>query len=512
MSTDTPSTPDATANSDDDDAEPTANARDEFASGFRQAMAVALGASGYGDRYIYSTFDWPKDPDAEDFYALYRRNPFAAPIVDRPATTSWRDPPIINDEGDEETEFQKAVEKANRAHDLWGYAERVDRLAGIGRFGLLVFVTADVEDSDDLAEPLPDAASIPGDGLDKVTQIKVFSEVSVDDMEMGGIDDADDGRWGLPISYDVDFETDDESGDDESTFTVHHSRTVAVPATRLLDDDFFGQSRLEPCVNALRDIEKVMGSVAELAFRGADKGLAINFDPEKVNTSEEGMEMVNEELSDWHHGIQPFLKLVGADSIQTLGGEIADPSAVIDKNLSAIAANTGIPKRVFEGDPAGALAAAEEDTQAFHGSIQERREVYNAVHIARPILQWFIGVGAIPDSAGDHIDIEWEPLRVLSEQEETDIGATKAEWLSPAITVAEAREMFGMTPQPDWMSDDVAKSYLSEMGSSSTGGFAPGSGRGPGSALDSALAANRRDAEAAARTEARIQRGLNADD
>ncbi len=417
---------------------PTANARADDSTGLRMALAAMLGASQFAERDIYDTFDWPERPDEKLFYATYRPNPFAAPIVDRPAFTTWRDGPTIrdrdprtdNENGNEtETAFETAVTRANRELDLWSYGERLDRLAGIGRYGLLVFVTDDISSPDDLDSELGKGAV--SNGLDSVTQIKVFSEVSVDNIEWGGIDAAEAGRWGLPIRYSIDFSSeatnDDGADSDEAVYSVHHSRTIAVPATRLLDDDFFAPSRLEGCLNPLRDIEKVLGSVAELAFRGADKGLAVNFGPEKVDTSVQSFDAMDEELQDWYHGLQPWVKMVGADSIQTLGGEIADPSAVIDKNLSAIAANTGIPKRIFEGDPAGALAAAAEDTQAYFGMIQERREEYATPHIVKALVDWLTDHGVIdgPGSQGQY-DVEWEALRVLSEKEQAELENNRA--------------------------------------------------------------------------------------
>lgn len=483
---------------------PTANSGGVSTAGLRQAISAWLGESDYQDRDIYETFDWPRRPTAEQFYALYTRNPFAKPVVDRPAFTSWRDPPEVkDDEEDTETQFEADVQKAARAHDLWSYGERLDRLAGIGRYGLLVFVTADIESPADLAEPVPD--TIPGDGVDKITQIKVFSEVSVDDIDWGEIDDASDGRWGKPVRYSVDFspEAETEQADGEAVYNVHHSRTIATPASRLLDDELFARPRQEIVMNVLLDIEKVMGSIAELAYRGADKGLAVNFDPEKVDTSGQSWDDLESELQDWQHGLQPLLRLVGANNVQQLGGEVADASGIFGPQLSALSSATHIPKRVFEGDPAGALASAEEDTQAYFGYIQERRGEYVTPHIARPILDWLEANGVVSEPSSDYVGIDWPALRVLSEQEKAELAAQQAEWIPQAVTVKEIREAFGREPQPDWMADETANSYLSEVGGGSSGA---------GAALDSALAANQRTAEAAARTEARIQRGQTADD
>lgn len=478
-------------------------------SALRMSIASWLRASLYDDRDLYTTFDWPSvgGIDVEQYYATYTRHPFAKPVVDRPAFTTWRDDPEIIDDADgDETDFEADVRQANRELDLWSYAERLDRLAGIGRFGVLVWITSDIESPSDLEDPL-DPMLLAGQGLDAVNQIKVFSEVSVDGIGWGGIEAAEDGRWGKPVHYSIDFspEADTDSDRPDQVYDVHWTRTIAVPASRLLDDDFFGRPRLESVINTLRDIEKVLGSVAELAYRGADKGLAISYDPEKVNvTSEEFWEQNDEELQEWHHGLKHVLETVG--DVHELGGQIADATGIFEPQLSALAAATGIPKRVFEGDPAGALASAKEDTQAYFGQIEERRNEYATPHIARPVLGWLVRNGIIsqPTDGFGTVDVDWPALRVLSEKEQAELANERLEHLHAAVTVAEARDLHGLEPQPEWMPDEVANAYLAEMrGSGGVGG--------PGEALEAALSDNRKKAQAAARNAARIKIGAEAD-
>lgn len=438
-------TTDVSSDSDsDDDADgATANAEDTTAnaqqtvtasSAMRASIAGVLGHSTQ-DRDIFDTFDWTRRPTVKQYYALYRTHPFAGPIVDRPAFTTWRDEPIITDDPHEETDFQDDVEKLFRNLDLPSQMERVDRLAGIGRYGLSVFITTDcldengVVDEDRLREPI-DPMQFTADGLDNVVQHKQFSEISVDAIEWGDERHAVEGRWGLPVRYSIDFssEGDTDNSDSGRTWTVHHSRTVAVPSSRRLDHDFFGQPRLEGSFNILRDILKVLGSVAELAYRGADKGLAVSHDPADVDvTSEEFWEQHDEEVQEWFQGLKPIFETTG--EVQELGGQIADVSNIFEPQLSALATDTGIPKRVFEGDPAGALASAEEDTQAYFGLIKERRTEYAGPLNARPHIQWFVDNGLISPPQGGWFDIDWESLRVLSEQEQAELEAKRGEAL-----------------------------------------------------------------------------------
>ena len=434
MSSEPHPTADASSNGHGDGHDLTANAQQVGAAvaALRAEIAAHLDDSGWEDRDLYETFDWKKRPTVEHFYALYRTHPFAGPIVDRPAFTTWRDAPKPADGGDA---FEGSVEQLFQALDLPSRFERVDRLAGIGRYGLTVILTTDVLDEDGnvdeqrLAEPI-DPGEFRTDGLDNVLQIKQFSEVSVDDIEWGTSDHASEGRWGLPIRYVLDFQSegDRDVSQSERTWTIHHSRTVAVPAGRRLDHDFFAPPRLEGTFNILRDMLKVLGAVAEMAYRGADKGLAISHDPTTVDvTSEQFWEQHDEEVTEWFQGLKPIFETTG--DITELGGQIADVSNIFDPHLSALATNTGIPKRVFEGDPAGALASAEEDTQAYYGLIGERRTEYAGPLVATPHVQWFVDNDLISSPQGGSFDWEWEPLRVLSETEQAELEQTRLQAL-----------------------------------------------------------------------------------
>jgi len=78
---------------------PTAN--DDFDQSLRVAIARRLGESGFQDRDRFDAFGWEKDPDEEEYAALYLRNPFAAGIIDKPAQLAWRNAPTVTDSDDD---------------------------------------------------------------------------------------------------------------------------------------------------------------------------------------------------------------------------------------------------------------------------------------------------------------------------------------------------------------------------------------------------------------------------
>lgn len=425
--------PDQTTNGHDADGEETITANAEgFGSGLRLGLAAALGQSGFADRDEYETFGWPTtegDWDEDEYLALYLRNAEARTVVDKPALTTWRDDPIIVDDAetdaDTTTEFEEAIETLASEKGLWDYASRTDRLAGIGEHGLLLLGFSDIDDTDDWAEPVDEGQFSDTDDL---IQFRTFSQAQIDDIEWGGPGDE---RWGKPKRYLIDLseDVDDETEGEIGSLRVHYTRVVDVPATRLLDDETLARPRCEPVLNNILDIQKARGATAEMAYRGADYGLHVNFDPEKVDTSNLGD--VEEELNDWYHGIQPWIRTTGGE-VNRLGGEVSDPGPIVEANLDAIAAQTGIPKKELRGNESGEVTGAEQDEKSYFGMIAERRVQYATPYIVRQSIDRLTRAGVLPDPNGGGYDVEWPDLTQLSEQEIAETQAQRAQVISAA--------------------------------------------------------------------------------
>jgi hypothetical protein len=407
--------------------------------GLRWSLANELGDSGFGDvRDYYDTFGWPKrgnnaDWDADNYYALYLRNAYAYAVVAQKPKTTWKHEPDVRDRADQEedarddpTEFERAITKLDREHDLWHYCHRVDRMAGIGRHGLLVIDYVDTDGPDDFADEFTGAEG--ATGLDLINGYRVYPEPMIEDIDWG---DPGSSRWGKPLEYQIDLGDDADAGteDEDTTLRVHHSRVVDVPARVLDDDETRARPRQEPVVNNILDIEKTLGSTAELSYRAADYGLNVNLDPEKVDTGSDALDMMEEDLQDWYHGLQPFLRTTGAD-VNRLGGEVKDPTGIVDNNVRAIATQTGIPQRVLEGASLGELASAEKDERQYFGLISERQQQYAEPYIARAIIEHHLDDGVLPDPAGEWFDFEWPDLTELSESEEADVHQTRSQVVS----------------------------------------------------------------------------------
>ena len=419
-------------------------ANEEFATGVRLGIAANLGQTGFNDhgaeRNHYEVFGWPRDDldgwNEDNWLALYLRNAYARIVVEKPAFTTWRDDPLIVDpateggSGEDPTPFERDVEKLAAGHNLWTYCERVDRAAGIGQHGLLLIGFSDVagDEGAKLRQWREDAREQDLSSLDDVTGLKAILEAQIEDIDYGDIGSE---RWGKPVEYtiDLDDEIDSETEDDpEGTITVHWTRVVDVPATRLLDDETLARPRMEPVLNNLLDIEKTLGAAAEAAYRAADYGLHLNADPTEVDLSA-GMDDLEDELQRYEQGLQRYLRTTGMD-VERLGGDIQDPSGIVENNLDAIAGQTGIPKKEFRGNESGEVSGAEADERSYFGMIDERRQQYATPHIVRSAVDRFRDVGIIATPSAGEYRVEWPDLTQLSESDKADIQQKRAQVVS----------------------------------------------------------------------------------
>jgi hypothetical protein len=397
---------------------------DQFDPGMRYALAAALGdIPGQGDdgENYYETFNWVSNPTVKDYFRKYLRNPYARAVVDIPINTAWRDPPTVVDEAEtgpeETTTFEAEVEALIDEVDLWHYARRAHKLASIGEYGVLVMEFDDIDSPESFAEPVENATALTG--------LRPFSQASVDELETGG---PGSGRWGEPTMYRLDLT--DEDDDTEVTrkgpdqLRVHHSRVIHIPSKALLDDEIRGTPALEPVFNAICDIEKTLGSSAELAYRATAWGLAVNMESD-FNLEDGGSDLADH-LQRWYYGLEPIMRLQGAEDVKSLGGEDIDPQPVIQSEVEAISAQTGIPQSVLKGNETGERATTE-DIKEWYGKVGELRTLYATPRLVRAPLQRCLDVGVLTPPRGGGFDAEWDPLAETSAMDQSEIRANRGQ-------------------------------------------------------------------------------------
>jgi len=389
----------------------------------RFALAHALGENLPSDEDYYEVFQWDKYPGVDDFYALALRNPYAYAVTFLPSETSWRDPPEIVDEQEDEdgTEFEKAVEDLVDEHRLWHYCKRADKLAGIGKFGVLVLQLNDINGHEGLRTEPTSATELQG--------LRPFSRASIDDVRVGGPGTS---RWGEPIEYKLDFSDENEtegviSHQGPETTWVHWKRVIHIPSDELLDDEIRGVPRQKPVYNNLIDIEKTLGAAGQLAYRAAAWGININIDKD-FQLDDDKQDELHEHLQRWQHGLENVLRTHGADDVKSLGGEDIDPSLVTNPNIEAISAQTGIPQSVLKGNETGERATTQ-DLKEWYGKIMERRRTFVEPQIVRSLIERLQDLGILTEPSGDGYQVEWTPLAEMSEEDRANVRKTRAEVL-----------------------------------------------------------------------------------
>jgi len=400
----------------------------------RAGMSAALGQQFGGERDLYSALGYKKELQYDDYYAIYDRQDIAGRIVNMPASATWRNVPEVKEDDDEEeqTPFEAAWTSLARRLKIWHYLERVDRLAGIGHYAVLVI---GVRGGSILNEPLePNTLRVPED----IIYLSPFAENSATIHKW--VTDPGDPRFGKPAAYMVDFAGDFKglTGFGQGAQEVHHTRVLHV-ADELLEDEVYGRPRLKRVINCFYDLAKVAGGSAEMFWQGAFRGLHANL-KEGAEMDPQGPEAqkISDELDEYIHGLRRYIRTQGMD-LKTLGGETPDPRGIFDVLISLIAGATGIPKRILLGSERGELASSQDESN-FNAYVSERQLHFAEPLVLRPLIDKLIYCGALPPPA-DEYEIVWPNLFALDENEKAEIADKKASTIQKYVTNPMAEEV-----------------------------------------------------------------------
>lgn len=400
-----------------------------------------LGLSYGGDRDMYTILGYRKNLRPDDYFQVYRRQDIASRIIRAFPQATWRgNPRIIEGDEEDETKFERAIQELDDSVGLWSYCERADRLAGIGRYSILIL---GVDDGAKLSEPLVRASEI--------NWLKAIKEQNAEISTWN--QDPTSPDFGKPLLYNVTFGDADNQSIASVTKHVHVSRVIHI-AEFLEEDEVFGVPRLESVFNRLQDLEKVVGGSAEMFWLGARNGLKMEAEKD-ANLSPAEIADLREMAEDYQHSIRRTLAAQGV-KIESLGGDTPDPSGNVDTILDLIAGAVGVPKRILIGSERGELASTQDETN-WIARIDERRVNFAEPIIIRPVLKRLMDLGIIPSS--NEYRVEWEKQDGLSAKDRAEIGKIKSESLatySNAVGAAqivpetEFREVIlELEPEPD---------------------------------------------------------------
>jgi hypothetical protein len=417
---------------------------------FDRALAgVPILDGEFGDRDLDAMCGYPEKITNSQYVTMYRRQEIANRVVDILPNECWKDyPNIWETEEERETEFEKAVDRVAAKTDLFSYLHRVDRISGIGRFGILFLGFDDGQEFDQPAPGFDETGPSETRGDANILYYRVFGEGSVSIMEFE--DERTNPRYGQPRYYSLTFQEHPTSTETTAqNHRVHWSRVVHV-ADNLIESEIFGAPRMEPVYNRLLDLRKVVGGSAEMFWKGAFPGLSFEVDPKHGDFSEEERQALREDVRSYAEGLQRYITMVGV-SVKSLEPQVADPTNHTKNLLMVIAMNLGVPMQTFMGSQQGQLDSPQ-DAILWRERIALRKERHVTPKIIRPTIDRLIQAGVLPEPSPQTDQplpymVRWQPMAPLSIIEQAEVAKSLAEALARyATSGAEA-----LIPLPEFL-------------------------------------------------------------
>ena len=381
----------------------------------RLNLANKLGYQYGTDRNIYEALGYLSNPTYSDYYARYRRQDIAKAIIDRPVKVTWRGKlEIIESDDENETVLEKAWKALEKEFKLKSKFVRVDKLSGIGSYGVLVLGLDDIGKIEDYALPVV--------GKRKLKYVKPLGQNNAEIT--GWVVHTRDPRYGMPKEYTINVAM---SGDTIRTteIKVHHSRIVHI-TDEMLESEIEGTPRLEVVYNRLMDLEKLVGGDAEMFWRGARPGYQGKVD-EDYQMTPEMEDDLQDQIDEYEHNLRRMLVNKGI-TYEALQQQLADPANHVDIQIQMISAVTGIPKRILTGSERGELSS-DQDKSEWMSYVQSRREEYAEPNIVRPFVDRCTEFGILPKPKEEY-SVKWTDLFSQSDKEKADVGKIRAEALS----------------------------------------------------------------------------------
>jgi uncharacterized protein len=393
----------------------------------RASIAARLGMQFDGERDMYEALGYKKNLTYADFLTQYSRQDMAKALINRPVKATWQgDLLVLESDDDKETQLEKAWKDLNKKLKLKSKFVRLDKLACLGRYGILLMGFNDVKQKEDWAEPVKT-------GKRELVYVKPFGEGSATVAKWE--EDPGNERFGLPVYYELQLTT---PGDSKTyVMKVHYSRVIHVVG-ELLENEVEGEPFLEVLFNRLKDLEKLVGGSAEMFWKGARPGYQGVVDPEYTMTDEMEQDLKNQ-LDEYEHNLRRVLLSEGVD-LKTLASQVADPLHHVDIQIQMISAATGIPKRILVGSERGELSS-NQDQASWKELIQTRREEYAEQQIMLPFIDKCIEHGVLPKAGADDYSIKWSDLFAPSEKDQVEIGKARTEALKGYASAMGADEI-----------------------------------------------------------------------
>lgn len=402
--------------------------------GSRAKLAEAMGQTFGGKRNLNTVLGYKTTLTIDDYRLRARRNGVANRILKAFPQSTWRGGGelIEDDTKPEMTPFEKEWDALATRLKLWRVFYRADWMSGLGRYSTILLGAGG-----NLSAELPK-----GSGPDDLLYIRPYAEDRL--PVLGFVEKEGDPRFGLPEMYRLKKSQLQKFGQDKD---VHWSRVIHICED--LEEDVYGEPRLECVWNFLDDLDKVSGGGAEAFWMKANAGTQFDVDPE-IEMSPEKEEELDEEVEQYIHQISRALRTRGVTATP-LTTQVADFGQPISAILGLMSASTGIPQRILSGSERGELASTQ-DRDNWFDQVADRREQVAFPNVIQPFTDRLITYSYMQEPK--EYKARWSQMKSMDEVQRADLGikvATVNKYMGEDVILAEEvrDRVFGFPPLTD---------------------------------------------------------------
>ncbi len=388
-----------------------------------------LGYSHDGERDLYTALGYKLELTIDDYLAQYSRQDIAKAIINKPISATWQgDFKVMESNDDQETAFESGWNLLYTEMRIKSKLARVDKLAALGKYAVLLLGFDDVQDREMFELPV-------APGNRKLIYLKPVSETNAPIKEYE--EDPNNARYGLPKFYSIKIST--PGGNTTAELRVHHSRIIHVPGEDLLENELESEPAMKAVFNRLKDLEKIVGGSGEMFWKGARPGYQGKADDD-FNITSDTLSDMKDQVDEYEANLRRIFINAGIE-LKPLAMQVADPSAHVNVQLQMICAERGIPLRILVGSERGELASSQ-DRENWFDKIQARREEYAEPVIVRALIRNFVAAGVLPEPKESDYSIQWASLYTQSDSDKAGTGKTRSESLKNYVASPVIMEVF----------------------------------------------------------------------
>lgn len=421
------------------------------------------------DRQYYTEFGYNNQPTFTDKLRKYRRQDIAGRVIDAEPLAIWSKPPTLKGPPEEWiTRWEKVVKSVN----LWPVFQRLDKLAGLDTYAVLLIGVEGINSFEQPLELRGRPRNVTPDNPTGSRKLLYLQPYAAEHAKIIRLEERiNNPNFGKPSMYDITSEAGSSyfasnnpspnettvrqlplfqnGGKSSESFNptgalnnAGQSRTLRVRsdyivhiAENILEDDVYGFPRMDRIYNLLDDALKVSGSSAESFWLQCYKGIQFDVDKE-VNLSEDDVIALEAQVDEYVNKLRRVIQTKGV-TVNPLDAKTVDPKSHFDVIVSLISGATGIPKRILFGSEAGQLAS-QQDRANWAERIDQRRTMFAEVTMLKPFIQKCISLGILPEFDVDEIEYEWPESYQLSQLEKAEVSARKGRAAGNVLKPVEA--------------------------------------------------------------------------